>query len=184
MKKHLFEIIMSSVFVFLCCASIYFIYFPLQRSDIITLDMKLAATPRIQQVPAGKRINLSFHKLNQFEFYLDEEFYSDLSNQQAFKHLHKGSLVTIAMDREEYYAKIAKSIPPRYLQSHFNWKLIQLLELKVNNQSLLSLQQVIEMQTNTAYYFLIFGACGIICTFFLLYFDSKVFDEKLTILKS
>jgi hypothetical protein len=139
--------------------------------------MKLAATPNIQQMPAGKRINLSFHKMKQFEFYLDEEFYSDVSEQKAFKRLQKGSQVSIAMDRDEYYAKIAKSSPSTAFQSFFSWKFIQLLELKVNNQSLLSLQQVIEMQTNTAYYFLIFGVCGIICTFFLLYFDSKVFDK-------
>lgn len=181
MKKHLFEIIMSSILLFMCVGSIYIIFFPLQRKDIVYLDFKLSGIPNIQQTSSGKRIIFCSRTMNQFEFYMDEEFYSDFIEKQALKQLHKGSLVTIAIDRDEYYAKIAKSGSPSALQSYFSWKFIQLLELQVNNQSLLSLKQVIELQTNTAYYFLIFGASGIFCTFFLFYFDSNIFERKLTI---
>jgi hypothetical protein len=157
MKKYLFEIISGIFLLLLSGISVYLIFFPTERKDLIVLNMTLAKQPVLQEQSEGTSIKLYLKEVHQFEFCLDEEFYTTLKKKQAFHQLKKGSFVHLLIDRDEFRAKIAKSILPSTLQ-RINWNQIHVVELKANNQTLLAFNTVIEMQTNTAYYILWF--CG------------------------
>lgn len=170
MKKYLFEIIMSSILLFMCVGSAYIIFFPLQRKDLITLDMKLTGKP---QMSTGKRINFCFNSMKQFEFYLDQDQYEYLKNKPILNRLKKGSMVTISIDRQAYFEKNTRTKRPFAIQSLLNWKSIQFIELKVENQPLLTLDQLVDLYEKKAYFYLIFGVCGITFIFSLLYINSR-----------